>query len=332
MLRLATVGTSAITEKFLSACKLTNRYVFKTAYSRDENKGEEFAYKHGFENYSTDIYALANDPEIDAVYIATPNVFHYEQSKLFLKNNKNVICEKPIVTKLSEYEELISLANQKGLIYMEAIMSRHCSHRSRLHNALKEIGNITQARIDFCQFSSRYEAFKSGEKVNIFDMSLAAGTLMDLGIYCVYAAVDLFGKPNEINATASFLKGGADGAGTAIFTYNDFIVTLTYSKAGQSAIGSEIIGDKGAIKIGSISQYANISLLKNGIEKNILGIPERAEVMSGEAYKFADYIENFGEFENDYKQTSELTHTVLSCMDLIKQKANIKYRLKEYSL
>ena len=105
MIRLATVGTSAITEKFLSACRLTGRYDFHTAYSRNIEKGEKFAKAQGFEHFSDDLRAVAENPELDAVYIATPNVFHYEQSKLFLENGKNVICEK-LKEELEEYYQL----------------------------------------------------------------------------------------------------------------------------------------------------------------------------------------------------------------------------------
>ena len=329
MINLATVGTGDITEKFLSACRLTDRYEFHTAYSRSLENGEKFAKKQGFKHFSDNLISVAKSPEIDTVYMATPNVFHYEQSKLFLENGKNVICEKPITTDCKKYDELLALANEKALIYAEAIMSRHSAGREILLDALSQIGKISQARIDYCQLSSRYEKFKKGERVNIFDMSLAAGTLMDLGVYCVYAALDLLGKPDTVSATAAFADNGADLSGGAVLGYKDFTAVLSYSKIGQSAIGSEIVGDSGAIKIGSISQYADISLVKNGKEALLLGIPDRAEVMRGEAEKFADYIENRDAFLGDYKSVCELTHNVHTCMDLIKQSAKIEYPIKE---
>ena len=325
MLRLATVGTSAITEKFLSACRLSGRYELHTAFSRGLKTGKKFAEAQGFEHYSNDLKAVAENPEIDAVYIATPNAFHYEQSRLFLEKGKNVICEKPITTDCKKYDELLTLADDKGLIYAEAIMSRHTAGRKVLLEALKQIGRISQARIDFCQLSSRYEKFKNGENVNIFDMSLAAGTLMDLGVYCVYAALDLLGKPDTVSACAAFADNGADLSGGAVLGYKDFTAVLSYSKIGQSAVGSEIVGDKGVVKIGSISQYADISLVKDGKEVPLFGTPDRAEVMRGEADKFADYIENKDAFYNDYKSVCDLTHNVHSVMDLIKQSAKIEY-------
>ena len=326
MLNLATVGTSEITKKFLSGCRLTNRFTLHTAYSRDRERGNTFAESEGFIKSSDDIYELAKDPCVDAVYIATPNAFHYKQSKLFLENGKHVICEKPIATSLSEYKELFSLAREKGLIYMDAIMGPHYKGHKILHEALSEIGDVAQARIDFCQRSNRLDSLMAGEMVNIFDMSLHAGTFMDLGVYCVYMAVDLFGMLIDITASSSFFKNGADNSGSAILTYKDFVATLTYSKAAQSAIASEIIGDAGAVKITSISQYAGISLVKDGKVKILFEIPPKDQIMSGEAEKFANYIENFDKFKDDYKAKSLLTENVMQCMDIIKQKANLKYK------
>ena len=107
---------------------------------------------------------------------------------------------------------------------------------------------------------------------------------------------------------------------------------LTYSKAGQSAVKSEIVGDSGVLKIGSVSQYGDISLIKNGTEAILSGMPTRDELMGDEAIKFADYIENRKEFYNDYRTVSALTHNVHTCMDLIKQSANIKYPERKINL
>lgn len=332
MLRIATVGTSAITEKFISAAKNTGRFTLEAAYSRSPQSGRAFAEKHGFKGFSADIEALARDKKIDAVYIASPNSLHYAQSRLFLENGKHVLCEKPITTSLEQLVELKELADKKGLIYTEAIMSRHCRGRKALLKAIGEIGSISVARLDFSQRSSRYDAFIAGEHMNIFDMSLGAGTLNDLGVYCVYAAVDLLGMPNKVRASASFFDNGADKSGAAIFEYGDFTAVLSYSKAGQSAAASEIIGDRGTLRIGSVSQYAEATLVAGGTEQWLTGTPTRDEIMGDEAIKFADYIENYGANEEDYKNASLLTRNVHACMELIRQSAKIKYPIKEIML
>ena len=112
MIKLATIGTSWITEAFLLGCQLLkNKFKLTAVYSRDYQKGLKFGSKFGCEKVICNLEELANDPTIEAVYIASPNAFHYSQSKLFLKNGKHVICEKPITTDCKKYDELLCLAN-----------------------------------------------------------------------------------------------------------------------------------------------------------------------------------------------------------------------------
>lgn len=323
MIKLGTVGTSAITDKFLAGVALTGRFEHTAVYSRNEQTGREFAEKHGAGASFTDLEKMAKSG-IEAVYIASPNVFHARQSRVFLENGVHVICEKPITTSLAEYDELKTLADRNNLIYMEAIIPRHTAGYEAVKQAMTQIGDITVARIDYCQRSSRLDAFLRGERINIFDMLLHAGTLMDLGIYCVYAAVDLLGAPQSITATASLLPNGADGAGSAIFSYKKFPAVLSYGKTGQSFIGSEIVGESGTLKIGSVSQYTDVRLVKNGEEHIIVGSPDKAQLMSGEAGKFADYIRD-PESRADYEAVSQLCRNVHICMDKIKHSAGLVY-------
>ncbi len=325
MIRLATVGTSGICQQFLDGMALTGEFKLTAVYSRTAQKGEEFALKNNCLKVYTDLNEMAKDKGIDAVYIASPNAFHYKQSRIFLENGKHVICEKPITSSLSEYKELKALADSKGLIYMEAIMSRHNRSREKLLSAMEKIGDIRMARIDFNQRSSRLDSFLKGEKVNIFDMSLKAGTLMDLGIYCVYAAVDMFGIPKAITARSNFFQNGADCSGCAIFDYGDFSAVLTYGKNGQGCIGSEIIGDKGAVKISLVSLYQGISLFKDGKNTDLTKELSKAYIMSCEARSFANYILKFKEYKEEYSQVSALCADVHYCMDKIKQSAGIVY-------
>lgn len=323
MIALGTVGTSNITDKFLSGVALTGRFKYTAVYSRNAKTGNAFAAKHGVKQVFTDLTEMAKSG-IEAVYIASPNVFHAAQSRIFLENGVHVICEKPITVSLSEYEELKALADKNNLIYMEAIIPRHTAGYAAVKQALAEIGDIAVAKIDFCQRSSRFDAFLRGEKPNIFDMSLHAGTLMDLGIYCVYGAVDLLGEPCSVDADAVLLSNGADGAGTAVLKYESFPAVLTYCKTGQSVTGSEIVGKDGTLKIGMISQYSDVTLVKNGQERRIVDFPDKAVLMSGEAAKFAEYIENV-QSRSDYMAVSELCRKVHRCMDKIKRSAGLKY-------
>lgn len=324
MIKYATIGTSFIAEQFVTGANATGKLELAAVYSRKYDTGTAFAKKFNCDKIYTSLDDLANDCEIDAVYVASPNVFHAKQSELLLNAGKHVICEKSITTSASEYKRLKTLADSKGLIYLEAIIPIYNPSRERIKTALKEIGNIAMAKIDYCQRSSRYDRFMSGEHVNIFDMSLHAGTLMDLGVYCVYAAVDLFGKPNNIKASASFLKGGADGSGVAIFEYDNFSACLTYSKTGQSVAPTEIVGDSGSVIMETAVYYQDAYLIKNGEKTPLYDNVTKETLMGCEASAFCDFIS--GARLDEYRQNSEICFNVHSCMDIIKQKANITYK------
>lgn len=320
MIRLGVVGTSAICEKFITAARAAGRFAFCAVHSRDAARGAAFAQKHGFARSFTELREMAK--AVDAVYIASPNVCHAAQSRLFLRAGVHVLCEKPIAVSAQEYSLTKALADRQGLIYIEAIIPRFVEDRAAIVQALSEIGPLSLVRISYSQRSSRLDAFLAGETPNIFNMSLHAGALMDLGVYCVYGALDLLGKPKAIEAKAHFRRG-CDTAGSVLLDYGDFPALLTYSKTGDTALGSEFIGQRGTLRVQMISLYSGLSLVRNGQTVPLGSDLDRISRMRGEAIAFADLIEGN---RNDYQNLSELTLSVHRCMDGIKRKANIQYK------
>ncbi len=323
----AIIGTGWIAKAFADGARIAGGFTPYAVYSRTQEKGENFAREIGAEKVFTDLEKMAECDEIEAVYIASPNALHYAQSKLFLEHGKHVICEKPVTVEPEEFEELFSLAKEKNLVYIEAIMMMHFSNRILLKNAIKRIGKVTTAHIDFSQLSSKYPALKRGELPNIFNPELATGCLMDLGVYNVYFALYYFGKPDKITATSHFLETGADGAGTAVFHYPDKQITLTYSKVGQSRTGSQIYGDEGTIVVESISKLVNIKLISNdGTEELIAGDTEKEEVMSGEAADFLKYISDYEGNKKEYFYCGKTALEVSRIMKEIRTQTGIKFK------
>ncbi len=315
MVKYSVIGTSWITESFIQGASLVEDLVLDGVYSRSKEKGEAFAQKTGAKRVFCNFLELLSS-DTDLVYVASPNSCHYEQCKALIENKKHVICEKPITITLDEYKELSSLADKNGVIYFEAIMYMHLPARKILKDAVDNIGVIRSATFDFSQLSSKYAALKRGELPNIFNPEMKTGALNDLGIYCVYPAVDLFGMPEKIVPVQHFLHTGADGSGSAAFVYKDKIVTIVYSKTGQSRAPSQIMGDEGTITIGSISQTDNIYLYNNKGEKTEL-VPDidKKYHMGNEAqsaYNFITDLENNRCFYDDCRKTNE---KVLQCME-----------------
>ena len=114
MVRFGIVGTNWITEKLINAGSMCEDFQLNAVYSRTEEKGREFAEKYKVENIYTDLLEMAKSGMIDAVYIASPNSFHYEQSKLFLENKIAVLCEKPLSSNSFETNDLIKTAKENN--------------------------------------------------------------------------------------------------------------------------------------------------------------------------------------------------------------------------
>lgn len=323
MISFGVIGTGWIAEEFVKGAKLADGLEFRAVYSRSKEKGRAFAEKFGDAEVFDNINEFA-ESGIDAVYIASPNSLHYEQSRLMLENGKHVLCEKPVTVTPDEFSELRALADSKGLIYTEAIMYLHLPERDVLKKAVKEIGKITSAHFDFSQLSSKYAAFAKGELPNIFNPKFATGCLMDLGIYCIYPAVDLFGLPEKITASSGFMSSGADGCGTAVFDYPDKQVTLTYSKLGQDRAGSQIFGDGGTIVLPSVSKLTDMCVYDNqGNKKALSGDTEKHVLMSYEARDFAEYIRS-GDLMK-YNEENDIIFEVSKTMRKIRELSGIVF-------
>ena len=322
-MKYGVIGTGWIAKSFIDGARMLTQADFTAVYSRTEESGGRFAAENEIPKVYTSLEEFAKG-DFDAVYIASPNRLHYEQSKLMLQSGKHVICEKPITVEPEELEELQTLAKKNGLIYIEAIMYMFNPARELLKDAISKIGKITSVHFDFSQLSSKYPAYVRGELPNIFNPALATGCLMDLGIYCVYPALDLFGIPQKTTACAHFMESGADGSGNAALLYSDKLVNFTYSKLGQDRLGSQIFGDEGTITIESISKLTNMKLIaKNGDTQEIIGDVAKEKLMGYEAVGFEKFIAN----PNDpyYAVTRKRALQVSRLMKEIRALSGIKF-------
>lgn len=254
MIRFATIGTNFVTVWFLEAAAKCPELRYAAAYSRDGAKAREFAAAHGAAAVHTDLAALAEDPEIDAVYIASPTAFHFEQAARMLSHGKHVLCEKPVTSNRPEFERLLAIAAERRAVILEAMRSAHDPGLAAIAASLPRLGTVRRATFQFCQYSSRYDKFKAGIVENAFTPALSNGALMDIGVYCVHPLVRLFGRPDRICADAVKLSNGLDGAGTILAGYDcGMQAELLYSKITDSRTPSQVQGEAGSLVIGEIA-------------------------------------------------------------------------------
>ncbi|RBW47259.1 gfo/Idh/MocA family oxidoreductase [Psychromonas sp. B3M02] len=296
MIKFAVIGTNWITEKFIDGTNNppenhAQAMKLQGVYSRDIEKAERFAKQHQAPFTFDDLASLATSTEIDAVYIASPNSLHFEQSKLMLAHGKHVICEKPSCSSLEQAQELYQTAKDNNVIFFEAYMTAHLPNFKVIQNNLTRLGKVRKAHIQYCQYSSRYPAYLAGDKPNTFYPEFCNGSIMDIGFYCVALICALFGKPDTIKAQATLLETGVDGCGSVILGYQDFAVTIDHSKISGSSQASEIQGESGSLLIEHVGQCFNIMYQDNkGQNQQTLSQPQSDNSMCYEALAFAEQI------------------------------------------
>ena len=326
MLNFGTIGSSWIVDEYINGAKDSELWKLTAVYSRTNDRGTEYAKKHGAEYVFTDVAEMAKSEVIDAVYIASPNSLHFEHCKIMLENGKHVICEKPLCAQTEKVIELNKIAKENNVIFLEAIMFMHLPQRKLLENAISKIGPVCMAKIDFCQRSSKLDSYNSGVIPNIFNPSLETGSLMDLGVYCIYPAIHLFGVPDSFSGEAVILDTGADVSGVITMKYPDKLVTLAYSKAGQAAANTDIQGNDGTIYVESISRLANIHInYTDGHIEEICGDEKKFKLMGYEAKDFYRYITRPEESKTEYEYCTDLNVKVARFMEQARKKLSIVF-------
>lgn len=324
-MKYAIIGTSWITQAFIDSANTLKDFTLGGVYSRSLSHAVEFASKNNCDYAYDDLTTLAKSG-VDAVYIASPNSLHYEQARLFLTHGKHVICEKPAVVYPQQARELYRLAEERELVFLEAIIMLHQPPLAAVKSAFAKIGPVLSARLDYSQYSARYQKYLDGENPNIFNPKFAAGCMMDLGVYVVYAALGLFGRPQKIDTKAQLLENGADISFSSIFRYPDKLVTLTGSKAGESYLGSEVMGTKGTITFGLVSNFTDITVhFNNGATQTIAGDIPRLTLMANEAKDFKRYIEQPEQSKQEYAYARELCIAVSEVMSEMRDQAGIVF-------
>lgn len=244
-LRWGILATGGIADAFASDLR-TAGLDLRAVGSRSGESAERFARKHGIERAHGSYEALAADPGIDAIYIATPHPQHVENAELALSNGKHVLIEKAFTINQQEAARVRDLANERGLVALEAMWTRYLPHMRRIRSLIADgaLGEVRALIADHTQDLPDDPAHR------LNDLALGGGALLDLGIYPISFAWDLFGAPETITASATLKATGADAQVQASFTYPGGRMASTFSSSiAQGANTAVVLGDDARIEI-----------------------------------------------------------------------------------
>ncbi|XP_026272057.1 trans-1,2-dihydrobenzene-1,2-diol dehydrogenase [Frankliniella occidentalis] len=222
-----------------------NEHKLVAIAARDAARAKDFAARHNIPHIHSSYDELAKNPDVDVVYVGTINPFHYEVSKLMLEHGKHVLCEKPLCMNQKDTIELLKIAKEKKLFFMEAIWSRFFPAYEQVRRELSAgaIGEIIQLN---AEFGVHIEAARVKQK------DLGGGTILDLGVYVLQLAVMIFGPkmPLSVKAVGHLNSDGVDDNAAIVLTYpGSKTACLSTSSLTNMENNAVIYGTKGSIKI-----------------------------------------------------------------------------------
>jgi len=245
-IRWGILGCGKIANKFVADLRLVADAELVAVASRDREKAGEFSSRHGarlaFDTYE----ALVTCSEVDVVYVATPHGFHHEHVQLCLNHKKAVLCEKAFALNTVQVRDMIDAARKNDVFLMEAFWTKFLPQYQKLSEIVLSgrIGELTMIQADF--------GFRATDPPpqRLYDPKLGGGALLDIGIYPVFLAVSLLGKPVEVSAHMKPFPSGVDEQiGMTLKFKNGELAMLSASFAADTPVEATIIGTKGYVRL-----------------------------------------------------------------------------------
>jgi predicted dehydrogenase len=247
-IRWGILGCGRIARKFASDLKWVKGAELKAVGSRSLLNAKRFSKEFGANQAYGSYEELATSSETDVIYVATPHSCHFENTLLCLEYNKAVLCEKPFAINSAQAKEMIEKARQKNLFLMEAVWTKFLPHYKKIMALLKQnrIGEVKSVLGNF-GFRLRPDA-----PARLLDPALGGGTLLDIGIYNVFMALSVLGRPDKIQANMSPTDGGIDGQCAVQFIYKNGAMAQLFSSFTTNLPTEMLVnGTKGYLKLTS---------------------------------------------------------------------------------
>ncbi|MFK7978491.1 MAG: Gfo/Idh/MocA family protein [Saprospiraceae bacterium] len=281
------LGAGKIAGKFATDLATLPEANLYAVASRTLAKAQDFADKYQFEKAVGSYEEMLTDDNLDAVYIATPHVFHYQHTLLCIAHKKAVICEKPFAINTKEVQQMIAQAKENNTFLMDALWTLCLPHILKTKEIIEsgQLGKLISVKADF--------GFRADFNPNsrLFDRDLGGGSLLDIGIYPALLALFLLGKPKKITAAALMGQTKVDEECAVFLEYEDGQTANLHSTIlARTPIEAYIYCEKGYIHIPSrfhepvdkmtILTYDNLEETVIPFDYQVLGYQyEAAEMM-----------------------------------------------------
>ncbi len=319
--RWGILSTGQIAQAFAKDMQRLEGHVVAAVGSRTREKAQIFASQFdGCRTFSS-YEALVSDPDLDAIYIATPQPFHLAHTLLALHAGKPVLCEKPFAVNAAQAKLMIDTAHSSNLALMEAMWTRFLPHIHTVREILTAgtLGEIYSVEADHGQRL----AVKNIPRLALPEY--AGGALLDLGVYPISFAHLVLGVPAKITASSSFTKEGVDSSTTAIFDYSSGAQAILHSNMVVATPCTAVIsGSLGRLEIDRT--FYNPASMRVTLDDGSVKEYARDYVGHGlreQAIEFARIV-RAGLIESPYLTHAE-TLSIMKSMDEIRRQVKLVY-------
>lgn len=237
------LSTGKIAHKFAQALQATADAELYAVSSRSAEKAEAFAEQYGFEKHYGSTEDMLADQNVQAVYIGSPMSCHYADAVKCLNAGKHVLCEKTVTLCTKQLDELLKLAAEKNLFFMEAMWTKTLPHYRQAKEWVDNgrIGRIKMIKADFVNMC------EGDPESRLFRSDLGGGALLDLGVYPLTFSMAFLGNEPQSITAAAHMKNNVDYDDAVILTYPDAFAAMTFGFDCKSENGASIVGESGTI-------------------------------------------------------------------------------------
>jgi predicted dehydrogenase len=324
-IRWGILGTGKIARQFAAGLKhLSDATLIAVGSRRADSAnafGEQFAVAHRHASYE----ALVRDPDVDAIYVATPHSCHLENTLLALTAGKAVLCEKPFTINAREAEQAVAFARVKKLFLMEAMWTRCFPLMEKLRELLagKTIGEVRMLTADF-GFRAEYH-----EEERLFNPVTSGGALLDVGVYPISLASMIFGAPTRIASHAQLGPTGVDEEAAIILSHAQgqlaVLSTAIRLETPQEAI---IMGTAGRIRVHSPWwRPTAMTISREGRSDELMEFPFAGNGYQFEAAEFMGCLRT-GKLESRLMPLDE-TLSIMRTLDAIRAQWGLRYPIDQ---
>jgi predicted dehydrogenase len=267
--------------------------------SRDLTRAKNFAQKYGFMKAFGSYEEMLQDPEIDIVYVATPNSHHYKHSLMCLEHKKHVLCEKSFTANASQAEKLIGYAKANNLLIAEALWTRYMPMAKKINEIIDSgvIGNVVLLSANLGSFKAELERVTSPE--------LGGGALLTVGVYPInFASMILGDKILKTVSAVTLFDTGVDSQGSITLCFEGGrMAVLYFSVVTHPNCQGFIYGEKGYLVVDDIINPKLVRVYNFAREE--IAVYHAPEQLTGYEYEVESVIRNL---ENGLLECPEMPH------------------------